>query len=113
MALKKVRVANPNNSMVITSTGVTIAGKYPKEVEATPAVLKAIGSGRLVEVSDEEYTKLMNEKNGVVETNVETKPEEPKTEKDEVKTEKPAKAEKTESPAKGEDGKGGKGGENS
>lgn len=90
MALKKVRVANPNNSMVITSTGIIIAGKYPKEVEGSPAVLKAIGSGRLVEVSDEEYTKLMNEKNGVVET---------KTEDVKVKKIKP---EKTEKPENGE-----------
>ena len=99
MALKKVRVANPNNSMVINSTGVTIAGKYPKEVEGTPAVLKAIGSGRLVEVSDAEYTKLINEKNGIKEAKVEdVKAEETKVEKT-LEPEKPTKAEK---PTKGE-----------
>jgi hypothetical protein len=36
-------------------------GRYPKAVEATTEVLKAIGEGRLTDISKEEYDKLMGE----------------------------------------------------
>ena len=61
MTTKYVRVSTPDKSFVIPSQDVKVMGKYPKQVQVTAEVQKAIGDGRLTELSAEEYERLMKE----------------------------------------------------